>query len=276
MCGRQLPYLVGFSFPYGIRFPAPNKKGAGYQAAVSVARLAPKYSEAESGDILYHTSLYDLHNIRRLVELLIVVKKMYRSRDELIQHTIDGRRFISGLMPWGCFADRVEQRPARGLIVPHSGVKCFSLWGCHFAQERQPHYLHIDGKEVFRHGLHGFFRCGFSDEELFGRNWPPGLWKRLAETPFQFDKKKIRDGIMRLIKQYGGNHCPAFSAQHLDAALESIPDALTVAENPAWGIEMLPGHWPGVALNCYKPEIILNLSPKTLGGGFPELGNNNP
>jgi hypothetical protein len=273
-CGRQLPYVVGASFPYGLRFPAPERKGGvRYQAAVNAARNAPRYWEKTVGEVLYHAALYDLHSIRHLVELFGMAGKAFTGREEMIEHTTDGRRFSGGHLPWGCFADRVEGRPGGGMIVPHENVKCFSLWGCHYAQDRQPRHYHVDGKEIFRHGIHGFFRCAPEDEDLFGNYWPDGLRERLERTPFQFRKSKIRDEAMRWIKRYGGHRCPSFSAKYLDAQLAAIPNVLVPADNPLWQVEELPGHWPGVSLLCYQPKAVLNLDQKALLRGQVQLGH---
>lgn len=270
-CGRQLPYVVGASFPYGLRFPAANR-GPSYQGAVNAARSAPRYWERAAGGVLYHHACFDLGGVRSLVDLLQMVRKAFRGREELIEHAIDGRRFTSGALPWGCFADRVEKRPAGGMIIPHENVKCFSLWGCHYAQERQPRPYHLEGKEVFRHGVHGFFRCSDDDEERFGEKWSPGLHERLAVTPFQFDRRRIREEVMRHIKRFGGHRCPAFSSRHLDNVLDMIPGVLVVADNPPWRVKELPGRWPGVSLGCYRPKVVLNLDQSAIGKGFPLLG----
>lgn len=271
-CGRQLPYVVGASYPYGLKFPAPARRGSGYQAAVNAARGAPRYWEKTVSGVLYHAALYDLQGLRQLVELFGLLRKVFTGREELIEHTIDGRRFTSGHLPWGCFADRVEKRPAGGMIVPHENVKCFSLWGCHYAQDRQPRHYHLEGKEVFRHGVHGFFRCGSEDEDRFGTYWPAGLLGRLERTSFQFDKRRIRDEAMGWIHRFGAHRCPSFSARYIDAQLAAIPNVLVPADNPLWRVEELPGHWPGVCLLCYRPKAVLNLDQRAISRGVGMLG----
>lgn len=119
-CGRRLPYVVGrgSSFIYGLRFPAPARKGNGYRAAVNLAREAPRYWEREISGTLYHSALYDLETVRQLATLFHAARKVFIGREELIEHTIDGRRFSSGWLPWVCFANKIANMPPGGIIVP--------------------------------------------------------------------------------------------------------------------------------------------------------------
>jgi hypothetical protein len=160
----------------------------------------------------------------------------------------------------------MDKRTPGGLVVPHEDVKCFSFWGCMFAQDRQPRYLHVDGGEVFAHGIHGRFMCPQEDEALFGFHWPRGLLARLRRTPFKFDRRAIREGIMRVVKKGGGNRCPIFSARHLDAQLDRLPQEITPGDDPMWDVVELPGFQAGVALKCYRPVIMLNTTCGALTG----------
>ena len=271
-CGRQLPYVVGESFPYGLRFPEVSKRGAGFLSAANVAQQAPKYLEERRGGVVFHAAFFGLESLPRLVDLYRRLRKVYAGREELIEHSVDGVKFLADAPPWGCFASHVAKMPPGGMAVPHENVKCHSLWGCHFSQERQPRFHHVDGEEVFRHGVHGFFMCSGSDEDLFGQHWPPGLRERLLKTPFQMHTRKIRSEVMRLVKRYNGHRCPAFSAKYLDRNLAAIPDSLVVENNPLWELKELPGHWPGVALKCYQAKAILNLNQRLIGPGGVQLG----
>lgn len=271
-CGRQLPYVAGESFPYGIRFPETVKKGAGYQAAVNAARGAPRYFERRMGGTLYHGALYGLEGVRQLVDLYTLVRKIFTGREEMIEHTLNGRTFTTGAVPWGCFAARVEKRDLGDWVLAHENVKCFSFFGCAYAHERQPRHFHMDKKEVFRHGLHGFFKCSAEDEGHFGDQWPLGLFQRLERTPFQLDKKRIREEVMRCIKRFSGHRCPLFSAQYLDAQLSALPDVLIPAHNPLWGVEQLYDNSAGVYLRCYGSEIIM--TQQTVAKGPVLLGHN--
>lgn len=253
-CGRQLPYILGASFPCGVRFPNMEKKGNAFLAALNHARNAPKYRAIPFRGTTYHVALYDLTAIRHLAELDALLNRAFRT--EVVEHTVDGKNFYPGRVPWSCFAARMENRPATGMIVPHEGERCFSYWGCHYAQDRQHLHYHCEGKEVFVHGIHGFFHCSSEDEDRFGGIWPPGLFERLQRTKFQFKKIEIRKEVMRHIKRYGGNRCPIFSAKHLDEQLERIPDVLVPAENPQWGVQVTPHNNAGVYLACYRPKMI--------------------
>lgn len=115
-------------------------------------------------------------------------------------------------------------------------MKCFSYFGCHFAQERQPRFCHLDGMEIFIHNVHGYFTDIIDDdEELFRNLWPAKLWDKIRHSPFRIDKRRVRDDAMRQIKRYGGHRCPAFSAQFLDAQIEKLPDIVDRKPTPCGG-----------------------------------------
>lgn len=253
-CGRQMPYIVGASFPCGVRFPDMEKKGNAFLAALSHASSAPRYHALPFRGTTYHVALYDLAAIRQLAQLNSLLDRAFRT--EVVEHTVDGKNFYPGRIPWGCFADRMEKRRPGGITVDHDGERCFSYWGCLMAQERQSRHYHIDGREVFLHGIHGFFHCSAEDEDKFGETWPPGLYERLRKTKFQFRKSEIRRGVMASIKRGWGHHCPIFSAKYLDEQLERIPDIIIPDKEPRWGVQVTPGHMAGVYLACYKPKIV--------------------
>src|SRR4051794_17058033 len=95
-CGHDLPYVVGESYPFGIRFP--ESKGKAYMVAIETAKAAPIYREEAREGILYHYALYDRVTIRGLVQLLKLLEKVFRGEWYLIENTTDGETFHSNYM----------------------------------------------------------------------------------------------------------------------------------------------------------------------------------
>lgn len=249
-CGYQLPIIVGSSFQFGIRFP--EAKNMSFQAAVNNAQRAPRYSFSDG----YHIALFERHNIHQLAELYCLATKAFvRPRDRLIEHTTDGGdTFFTGPSFWNCLSDRLNNEVSYN--VHNHPCRCLSYFGCYQAQQRQPDMWHIQGGETFFHREHGFFPGREGDyerleeiRELLGR----ADYDRVMDTGiFHMDKPKILQGVLTLIKRFGGNRCPLFSMMHLNTQIAKLPEVVRLEREPMWRFVSDPTRGPGVIFGCYR------------------------
>lgn len=240
-CGNRLPVVIGETFPFGIKFPSPQKKSAWYISVVNTAKNAPVYKEEIVDDTILHTAFYDADSIRPFILLNEMVSKMFRGRHQIIQYSTDGSNFFSApKMQWNCFAEQVTGGPPSSRRKVQNFIKCrSSYFGCHYINKQR---TFVDkGCELFMHGVDGRFMIDSEMEEVLRQNiHPTGLHEKLSSVYFVLDKPQIKKRVRCDLEYWDAHMCPGFSIKHMEERIDKLPEAVLCNVETDWWVTTYP------------------------------------